>query len=80
MVLLSSCGEIEPSSILPASFLKPAILSEDNSGLSCDFENTEPQNTKNTAEVDTKKRCSQLLSKNVIRSFNALDLIDNDLL
>ena len=29
-VLLSSCEEIEPSSILPASFLKAAVLNDEN--------------------------------------------------
>ena len=49
-VLLSSCGEIEPSSIFSASFLKATVLNDENYAFSRSFK------TK-TAEVNAKNEC-----------------------
>ena len=73
-VLLSSCREIELSSILPASFQKAAVLYEENRTFSRAVENIEPQNTK-TSRSTQETNPSQLSSENVIRKFSSLDLI-----
>ena len=76
-VLLSSCREIELSSILPASFQKAAVLYEENRTFSRAVENIEPQNTK-TSRSTQETNPSQLSSENVVRKFSSLDLIGND--
>ena len=80
-VLLRSCGEIEPNSILPASFLKATVLNDENYAFSRTFENIQPQTTKQKPPKSMQKtNASQLSSENVARNFTAFDLIDIDVL
>ena len=55
-VLLSSSRKIEPSSILPATFQKAAVLYEENLAFSRAFENIEQNDKKKCRRGQRKKR------------------------
>ena len=68
-VLLTSCGEIEPSSIFPASFQTAAVLNEENWAFSPALENIEPRIQNNAADVNAVKECFTIIKRKCFKKF-----------
>ena len=71
---MTSGGEIEPSSIFPASFQRAAVLNQENWAFSRASENIKPQNLKNVAEVNAENKWVKIYqAKTLVWNFTPFD-------